>query len=81
MTSAQFERAAEAYGRIGVQPIIHMTGTTTRYGGTIIRPEAQEAMTAASGALVDINELTIKAGETTSCVTASPAPLSPSTGW
>ena len=64
MTSAQFERAAEAYGRIGVQPIIHMTGTTTRFGGTIIRPEAQEAMAAASGALVDINELTIKAGET-----------------
>ena len=63
MSNPERERAAELYGTIGVRPVIHMGGTTTRYGGTIIRPEAHEAMEAAKGALVDMNELNVKAGQ------------------
>ncbi len=63
MPTQEHDRAADLYGTIGVRPIIHMGGTTTRYGGTIIRPEAQQAMEAAKGALVDMNELNVKAGQ------------------
>ena len=63
MAKNQHKTATDLYGKIGIQPIIHMTGTTTRYGGTLIRAEAQRAMIEASGALVDINELTVKTGE------------------
>jgi D-glucosaminate-6-phosphate ammonia-lyase len=63
MPNQEHDRAADLYGTIGVRPIIHMGGTTTRYGGTIIRPEAQQAMEAAKGALVDMNELNVKAGQ------------------
>ena len=59
----EHDRAAALYETIGVRPIIHMGGTTTRYGGTIIRPEANQAMQAAKGALVDMNELNVKAGQ------------------
>ena len=63
MPTQEHDRAADLYKTIGVRPIIHMGGTTTRYGGTIIRPEAQQAMEAAKGALVDMNELNVKAGQ------------------
>ena len=35
---------AEVYRSIGVTPIINASGTTTKYGGTKLRPEAAEAM-------------------------------------
>ena len=63
MPTQEHDRAADLYGTIGVRPIIHMVGTTTRYGGTILRPEAQQAMEDAKGALVDMNELNVKAGQ------------------
>ncbi len=63
MPTEQHERATRLYETVGVTPIIHMVGTTTRYGGTILRPEAQQAMEDAAGALVDLNELNVKAGE------------------
>lgn len=63
MTTAEHERAARLYETIGVTPIIHMVGTTTRYGGTILRPEARQVMEDASGALVDLHQLNVKAGE------------------
>ena len=63
MPTQEHDRAADLYGTIGVRPVIHMGGTTTRYGGTIIRPEAQQAMEAAKGALVDMNQLNVKAGQ------------------
>ena len=50
------------YRRLGVRPIIHGCGTTTRYGGSILRPEALEAMREASMALVNIDELNDAAG-------------------
>ena len=33
----------EIYRRLGVHPVIHGSGTTTRYGGSLLRPEALEA--------------------------------------
>ena len=63
MSTEEQDRAAALYETIGVRPVIHMGGTTTRYGGTVIRPEAHEAMDAAKGALVDMNELNVKAGQ------------------
>jgi len=50
------------YQRLGVRPIIHASGTTTRYGGSLLRPEALEAMREASHALVNIDELNDAAG-------------------
>lgn len=50
------------YQRLGVRPIIHASGTTTRYGGSLLRPEALEAMREASLALVNIDELNEAAG-------------------
>jgi L-seryl-tRNA(Ser) seleniumtransferase len=50
------------YQKLGVRPIIHGCGTTTRYGGSILRPEALEAMRDASQTLVNIDELNEAAG-------------------
>jgi len=47
----------EIYRKLGVRPVIHGSGTTTRYGGSLLRPEALEAMREASLALVNIDEL------------------------
>ena len=50
------------YRRLGVRRVIHGSGTTTRYGGSILRPEALEAMREASQALVNMDELNEAAG-------------------
>src|SRR2546421_12696897 len=50
------------YRRLGVRPIIHGCGTTTRYGGSRLRPEALEAMREASAGLVNVDELNEAAG-------------------
>jgi L-seryl-tRNA(Ser) seleniumtransferase len=50
------------YRKLGVRPVIHGSGTTTRYGGSMLRPEALEAMREASQALVNIDELNEAAG-------------------
>src|SRR2546429_141678 len=34
----------EIYRRLGVRPIIHASGTTTRYGGSILRAEGLDPM-------------------------------------
>src|SRR5438552_13748790 len=52
----------EIYRRLGVRPIIHASGTTTRYGGSILRVEALEAMREASTTLVNMDELNEAAG-------------------
>src|SRR5213079_2606280 len=52
----------EIYRRLGVRPIIHASGTTTRYGGSILRAEALEAMREASQTLVNMDELNEAAG-------------------
>src|SRR5262245_14089396 len=50
------------YTRLGVRPVIHGAGTTTRYGGSLMRPETIEAMRDAAQALVNIDELNEAAG-------------------
>jgi D-glucosaminate-6-phosphate ammonia-lyase len=52
----------EVYRRLGVRPVIHGSGTTTRYGGSILRPEVLDVMREASTALVNIDELNEAAG-------------------
>jgi len=52
----------DIYRRLGVRPVVHGAGTTTRYGGSILRPEALEAMREASQALVNLDELNEAAG-------------------
>ncbi len=57
------ERAVPAvYAKLGVHPVIHGAGTTTRYGGSLMRPETIEAMREAAQALVNIDELNAAAG-------------------
>ena len=50
------------YARLGVRPVIHGSGTTTRYGGSRMRPETIEAMREAAQALVNLDELNEAAG-------------------
>jgi L-seryl-tRNA(Ser) seleniumtransferase len=45
------------YHELGVSPVINAAGTLTRLGGTIMLPEARDAMTDAANALVPIDEL------------------------
>jgi D-glucosaminate-6-phosphate ammonia-lyase len=54
--------ADTVYQRLGVRRVIHASGTTTRYGGSLLRPEALEAMREASRTLVNIDELNEAAG-------------------
>jgi D-glucosaminate-6-phosphate ammonia-lyase len=50
------------YQRLGVRPVIHGSGTTTRYGGSRLRPEVLETMREASQTLVNLDELNEAAG-------------------
>jgi len=50
------------YQRLGVRRVIHAAGTTTRYGGSLLRPEALDAMREASQMLVNMDELNAAAG-------------------
>jgi D-glucosaminate-6-phosphate ammonia-lyase len=52
----------EIYRRLGVRPVIHGSGTTTRCGGSRLRPEVFETMRQASQTLVNIDELNAAAG-------------------
>ena len=53
----------DVFHKLGVTPVIHGAGTTTRFGGSLMRPETIEAMREASQALVNIEELNEAAGE------------------
>ena len=50
------------YRRLGVRRVIHASGTTTRYGGSMLRPEVLETMREASQCLVNLDELNDAAG-------------------
>jgi L-seryl-tRNA(Ser) seleniumtransferase len=50
------------YRKLGVRPVIHGAGTTTRYGGSRLRPEVLDAMRDASQTLVNLDELNEAAG-------------------
>ncbi len=64
---------AEVYRKLGVTPIIHAAGSTTRYGGTRTRPEVLEVMAKAATVLVDMEELNQKAGEIIARLTGAEA--------
>src|ERR1700746_2864145 len=50
------------YAKLGVRPVIHASGTTTRYGGSRMRPETIEGMRGGSQVLVHIDALDAAAG-------------------
>lgn len=56
-------RRGRVYGRLGVRPIINANGTQTTLGGSIMEPEAAEAMAEASRTMVLIGELNEAAGQ------------------
>jgi L-seryl-tRNA(Ser) seleniumtransferase len=72
MVKSLKERGA-IFSRLGVKPIIHGMGTTTRYGGTMMPPEVVQAMVDASHCLVDMDELNRKAGEVVARATGAEA--------
>ncbi len=51
------------YQQLGVTRVIHGAGTTTRYGGSLMRPETIDAMREASQMFVNIDDLNAAAGE------------------
>lgn len=61
------------YSKLGVTPIIHASGSVTRYGGTRTRPEVLEVMAQAARVFVDIDELNEKAGEVIARLTGAEA--------
>ena len=63
------------YEKLGVRPVIHGSGTTTRYGGSIMRPETIEVMREAAQSLVNIDELNEAAGAAIARILGAPAAL------
>jgi len=63
------------YEKLGVRPVIHGAGTTTRYGGSIMRPETIEVMREAAQSLVNIDELNEAAGAAIARILGAPAAL------
>src|SRR5215216_1038239 len=63
----------DIYARLGVRPLINARGTHTRLGGTLMRPEVAEAMQAAAGAYVVLDELQDKASEVIARATGAEA--------
>jgi len=63
------------YEKLGVRPVIHGAGTTTRYGGSIMRPETVEVMREAAQSLVNIDELNEAAGAAIARILGAPAAL------
>jgi len=53
----------EVFQKLGVIPAIHGAGTTTRFGGSRMRPETIEAMRECSQVMVNIDELNEAAGD------------------
>ncbi len=51
------------YHNLGMIRVVHGAGTTTRYGGSLMRPETFEAMREASQMFVNIDDLNAAAGE------------------
>ena len=67
------DRTSSVYEKIGIEPIINASGTTTKWGGSKLRPEIMEAMNQASTVMVDMAELNQKAGEILAKATNSEA--------
>src|SRR5262249_60335474 len=65
------------YRKLGIRPVIHGSGTTTRYGGSLMRPEVIDAMREAGRALVNIDELNEAAGAAIAKMVGGEAALGP----
>lgn len=63
------------YERYGVKPLIHASGSTTRYGGTLMEPAVMRAMEEASRYLVNMDKLNLAAGEIVAGATGAEAGL------
>ena len=63
----------DIYGRLGVRPLINARGTHTRLGGSLMAPEVLEAMRAAAGAYVVLDELQERASELSARATGAEA--------
>lgn len=61
------------YHELGVPPVINAAGTKTRIGGSLIRSEAVEAMSAAAESFVLLSDLQSKACQLISTVTGAEA--------
>jgi L-seryl-tRNA(Ser) seleniumtransferase len=70
---AKSDNPVDVYHALGVTPIIHASGTTTRYGGTKLRAEAMEAMNKAATVMVDVEQLNEQAGKVIAEVTGAEA--------
>ena len=60
---SDFASRGHIYRSLGVRPIINAQGTSTTLGGSMMPPEVVEAMAAASGSMVFLEELNDRAGE------------------
>jgi D-glucosaminate-6-phosphate ammonia-lyase len=61
------------YDELGIPPVINAAGTKTRIGGSLIRPEAVEAMNAAAESFVLLSDLQSKACRLISKLTGAEA--------
>ncbi len=61
------------YQRLGVEEVINAAGTKTRIGGSLIRPEAADAMREAANGFAEISELQARASELIRDVTGAEA--------
>jgi L-seryl-tRNA(Ser) seleniumtransferase len=50
------------FGDIGIRPVINAAGSLTRYGGSVMRPEAVAAMAEAAGRFVDLADAQRRVG-------------------
>jgi D-glucosaminate-6-phosphate ammonia-lyase len=51
------------YDELGVPHVINAAGTKTRIGGSLIRPEAVEAMSRAAESFVRLSDLQVRASK------------------
>ncbi len=63
----------EIYEELGVPTVINAASTKTRIGGSLIRPEAADAMRDAAGAFVRISDMQARASELITEVTGAEA--------
>ena len=71
MTSS--DDPGDVYRALGVTPAINASGTTTKYGGTKLRPEVMETMNRAATVMVDLEELNRQAGKVIAELTGAEA--------
>ncbi|HLW60356.1 MAG TPA: aminotransferase class V-fold PLP-dependent enzyme [bacterium] len=62
MLSDGLWRVEDPYRSLGVRPLINAWGTLTRVGGSLMPAEVRDAMAAAAGAFVDLEDLHERAG-------------------